>query len=79
MSMRGSVAGAWGEVLEDYELLQPFPQLARPVHHLTDAERMARRLRRHEGAVVPVGRMLGLTNQGWERGEACHTCQVSRH
>src|SRR5205085_754174 len=38
------------EVFADYELLQPFPQLARPVHELTDEERASTNLARFTGA-----------------------------
>ncbi|MFV2216030.1 DUF4132 domain-containing protein, partial [Actinomadura sp. LOL_016] len=60
---------AWSEVFADYEILQPFEQLARPVHALTDEERKAGNLVRFEKARVPVGAVLGLVNRGWERGE----------
>ncbi|PRY41731.1 DUF4132 domain-containing protein [Umezawaea tangerina] len=59
----------WAEVFADYEILQPFPQLGRPVHAFTDAERAERRLTRFEDVKVPVGKLLGLTNKGWRRGE----------
>src|SRR6185503_7071360 len=29
----------WAEVFADYEILQPFPQLGRPVHALSEDER----------------------------------------
>ncbi|MEO3830129.1 DUF4132 domain-containing protein [Actinomadura sp. B10D3] len=60
--------GAWSEVFADYEILQPFPQLGRAVHRLTDEERASGRLPRFEGLTVPVGKVLGLTSRGWERG-----------
>ncbi|MGI5328096.1 DUF4132 domain-containing protein [Actinomadura nitritigenes] len=59
---------AWAEVFADYEILQPFPQLARPVHALTTAERESERLERFEGLKVPFGTVLGLVRRGWERG-----------
>ncbi|MFD0683392.1 DUF4132 domain-containing protein [Actinomadura fibrosa] len=59
---------AWAELFADYEILQPFPQLARPVHTLTDEERAGTRLERFEGATVPFGAVLGLTRRGWDRG-----------
>ncbi|MFF7754934.1 DUF4132 domain-containing protein [Streptomyces sp. NPDC007971] len=60
---------AWSELFADYEILQPFPQLGRAVHALTEEEAGAHRLTRFEGAKVPVGKLLGLTKRGWERGE----------
>ncbi|MGW4805258.1 DUF4132 domain-containing protein [Kitasatospora sp. NPDC004272] len=59
---------AWSELFADYEVLQPFPQLGRPVHRFTPEEAAANRLHRFEGRTVPVGRLLGLTKRGWERG-----------
>jgi hypothetical protein len=73
--------GAWAEVFADYEILQPFPQLGRPVHRLTDEERAAGRLTRFEGLTVPVRKVLGLTSRGWRRGEpqdAGVECWISR-
>ncbi|WP_131741060.1 DUF4132 domain-containing protein [Actinomadura roseirufa] len=61
--------GAWSEVFADYEILQPFPQLGRSVHTLTDKERDASRLERFEGRTVHFGRVLGLADRGWRLGD----------
>ncbi|GAA2415197.1 hypothetical protein GCM10010191_26680 [Actinomadura vinacea] len=58
---------AWSEVFADYAILQPFPQLARPVAVLDAEERDARRLVRFEGRTVPFGAVLRLAKRGWER------------
>ncbi|WP_242894684.1 DUF4132 domain-containing protein [Actinomadura litoris] len=60
---------AWSEVFADYAILQPFRQLGRPVHALTERERDGARLERFEGLKVPVGSVAGLVRFGWERGE----------
>ncbi|MFI0448136.1 DUF4132 domain-containing protein [Actinomadura sp. 6N118] len=68
-SLAGSLAGslaAWSEVFADYEIAQPFPQLGRPVHALTPAERETGRLERFENVPVPLGRLLALERRGWE-------------
>lgn len=65
----GEDLGAWSELFADYEILQPFPQLGRAVHALTEEEAASHRLARFEQATVPVGKLLGLTKRGWERGE----------
>ncbi|MCA9569403.1 MAG: DUF4132 domain-containing protein, partial [Myxococcales bacterium] len=70
IDMQDADRAGWGEVLADYELLQPFPQLGRPVFHLTDAERGATALERNPAKRIPIGRMLGLFSKGWVRGEA---------
>ncbi|MGI5208812.1 DUF4132 domain-containing protein [Spirillospora sp. CA-108201] len=67
VDLDGSLA-AWSEVFADYEILQPFPQLGRPVHALADGEGRSGRLERFEGLTVPVGKVLGLTSRGWDRG-----------
>nr|WBO80155.1 DUF4132 domain-containing protein [Streptomyces sp. SBE_14.2] len=64
----GEELGAWSELFADYEILQPFPQLGRAVHALTEDETRGDRLTRFEGVTVPVGKLLGLTKRGWERG-----------
>ncbi|GAA2070662.1 DUF4132 domain-containing protein [Actinomadura alba] len=64
----GDALGAWSEVFADYEILQPFPQLGRAVHVLTDEERTSGRLERFEGLSVPFGKVLGLEKRGWRRG-----------
>jgi predicted DNA-binding WGR domain protein len=63
----GDALAAWAEVFADYEILQPFPQLGRPVLALTDEERAALTLTRFDKVTVSVGRVLGLTKRGWER------------
>ncbi|MDL4816633.1 DUF4132 domain-containing protein [Actinomadura opuntiae] len=64
----GEMREAWSELFADYAILQPFPQLDRPVHTLTDAERAARRLGRYEGAAITPTAVLALERRGWRRG-----------
>ncbi|WP_447884270.1 DUF4132 domain-containing protein [Serratia fonticola] len=63
-------AAGFGQLFADYELLQPFVQLGRDTYSLTEQERASRELLRWKGAVVPTGRILGLANKGWRRGDA---------
>ncbi|WP_395106763.1 DUF4132 domain-containing protein [Actinomadura sp. SCN-SB] len=65
----GEAVAAWSEIFADYEILQPFAQLGRPVHTLLESERDSGRLTRFEGITVPTGKVLGLQRRGWERGE----------
>jgi len=58
---------AWSRILADYEILQPFEQVRRPVMAFTGRELATGRLERFEGAVVPAGSILGLTGRGWVR------------
>ncbi|GHT88563.1 hypothetical protein AGMMS49543_26910 [Betaproteobacteria bacterium] len=62
-------AAAFGQIFADYELLQPFAQIGRDTYTLTEAEKSALKLERWKGVTVPTGRVLGLVNKGWRRGE----------
>ncbi|WP_149259607.1 DUF4132 domain-containing protein [Actinomadura sp. K4S16] len=64
----GDALAAWSEVFADYEIMQPFPQLGRDVHRLTDEERQDVRLARFEGLTAPWGKVVGLERRGWRRG-----------
>jgi hypothetical protein len=66
LELAGAV-DAWAELFADYEILQPFPQLGRPVYALTEEEQAASRLVRFEGGTVPTGKVLGLERHGWAR------------
>ncbi|MEU8660472.1 DUF4132 domain-containing protein, partial [Actinoplanes philippinensis] len=63
----GDDVPVWGQVFADYEILQPFPQLGRPVCALTEAEADGSHLARFEGVTVPVTSLLGLERRGWRR------------
>jgi hypothetical protein len=64
----GNAVAAWSEVFADYEILQPFPQLGRPVETFTEEEAGSDRLDRVAGVTVSTGLALGLERVGWERG-----------
>lgn len=68
----GADTARWAEVFADYELLQPFAQLKRPVFTLTETEREAVRLERFEGVTVPTTKVLTLDRRGWIRHEAAN-------
>ncbi|MFC9648751.1 DUF4132 domain-containing protein [Streptomyces sp. NPDC056937] len=63
----GDALAAWREVFADYEILQPFRQLARPVLSLTPEEAEGSSLPRFERARAVTGALLGLTERGWRR------------
>ena len=62
-------AAAFGQLFADYELLPPFRQLDRNSYALTEVERNASELTRWAGRKCPSGRVMGLANKGWVRGE----------
>lgn len=68
LALDDRTAAAWGQVLSDYELIQPFEQLARSVIRPDEAEAKATALTRVKGIKVPTGKVLGLDAHGWRRG-----------
>jgi hypothetical protein len=67
--LMGDKAADWVRLFADYEILQPFDQLERPVLAFTAEELRTGRLARFEGAEVEALRILGATSQGWERAK----------
>jgi len=70
LELSAADAAAFGQVLADYELLQPFAQIGRDTYTLHADEHPTDKLLRWRGAKVPTGRVLGLVNKGWRRGMA---------
>lgn len=68
LDLGDSAAAAWKRLLDDYEILQPFPQIVREVFQPTNEEREARELVRSTGRRVSTGKLLGLESRGWTRG-----------
>jgi hypothetical protein len=68
VELSSSDAAAFGQRLAEYEILQPFAQLARPTYSLTSQEAEKTELRRFDGLTLPVERVLGLESRGWRRG-----------
>jgi predicted DNA-binding WGR domain protein len=66
----GDAVAAWSEIFADYEILQPFRQLGRPVHAFTDEERAGTHLTRFQDITLPVTEVLTLLRRGWERSGA---------
>ncbi|MEU2255114.1 DUF4132 domain-containing protein [Nocardia xishanensis] len=58
----------WVSHFTNHELRQPFPQLAREVHALTERERTATSLERFAHRMVPTSALLRLEGFGWRRG-----------
>jgi predicted DNA-binding WGR domain protein len=55
----------WTALFLDYEILQPFPQLHRPVWRLTAEQAAQRTLPEFVGVAVPVDRLMKLERRGW--------------
>ena len=58
--------GAWSDVFADYEILQPFPQLGRPVHEPLPGDLDGSGLSRFTGVTATPSQALRLTYRGWE-------------
>lgn len=58
----------WAEVFSDYELIQPFSQLARPLYYLTNEEKSSATVLRFDAVRWAMGSLIGLSsaNKGWE-------------
>ncbi|RCS49470.1 DUF4132 domain-containing protein [Bremerella cremea] len=61
----------WGEVMSDYEIISPFPQLGRPVYTLEKGEDKTDDLTRLHGIKLAAPTMVfTLEKLGWVRGVA---------
>ncbi len=69
LDLTDDLAARWGQVLGDYEILQPFRQIGREVYAISWAEKEALELHRFDGMKVPTGKILGLVARGWVRGD----------
>ncbi|WP_432109858.1 DUF4132 domain-containing protein [Streptomyces sp. AA1529] len=65
----GEKLTAWQRVFTDHEIQQPFPQLDRAVHRLTEDEAAGDHLERFENITVSTAKLLGLERRGWQRDE----------
>jgi hypothetical protein len=63
------VRSVWGELLSDYEIVQPFQQLGRSLHGLEPGEKTAFELTRFQNLEIPIVALVRtLENLGWQRG-----------
>jgi hypothetical protein len=63
--------GAWGQVLGDYEIITPFPQLGRKVYGLEGDEASQTELTRFKGLQIVAPTLIGILEKlGWARGMA---------
>ena len=71
LDLDDATKAAWDEVLADYELVQPFKQLHRPVFHLPDDQGDDVQLHGLPKDKIPAIKLVRILNKhGWERGEA---------
>ena len=71
---------AWGESLADYEIIQPFPQLGRPIHRADEAEKTDTYVKRYAASQFKSGVLRDvLVRGGWERDSAFLRKEYTRH
>ncbi|MFC8722429.1 DUF4132 domain-containing protein [Kitasatospora sp. NPDC057198] len=63
-ALLGTDLALWAELFTDYLVIQPFPQLGRPVSVLTPDERAADRLERFEERTAPAEALRALLRRG---------------
>lgn len=68
LEMDDVTVAAWGQVLSDYEIIQPFDQLAREVFRITEAEAKGNSLERMKDVEVKTSKIQGLEARGWRKG-----------
>ncbi len=71
-----AVLERWVALFNEYEIAQPFPQLARETYAFTAAEAACASTGRFEGAAVAGRRLRGLRPQGWpleSNGESAYS------
>ncbi|MDB4997905.1 MAG: molybdate metabolism regulator, partial [Myxococcaceae bacterium] len=69
LALGPAACAAWGDLFGDYQIVQPFPQLARELYTLTPAESMGAKLTRFEGTPIAGGRFFSLKHRGWDFSE----------
>lgn len=70
----------WGESLADYEIIQPFPQIGRPIHRVEDAEKTETHVKRYETTKFKSGVLRDvLVRGGWDRDSAFLRKEYERH
>ncbi|NMM62424.1 DUF4132 domain-containing protein [Clostridium sp. P21] len=59
----------WKQQFEDYEIVQPFPQLQRKIYKITEEEKKMKVIERFAGTKINGLSLVGkLTKMGWYRG-----------
>jgi len=71
---------SWGEILADYEIVPPFPQLGRPIHTLAGDEPEAVELKRFGQTQLPCATVVfTLDKLGWSRAQSADGGGFSEH
>lgn len=70
----------WRTIFDDYQILQPFPQLHRSTHQLAENQIGSAELTLVQGVEIPGAHLLSLERRGWRRGstESGALCDLKR-
>ncbi len=68
LELSDSEKAAFGQILGDYNILQPFPQIGRDTYAPTAAEMKSHSITRRHKQFAPLGKFLGLVEKGWRKG-----------
>jgi predicted DNA-binding WGR domain protein len=69
MHLKEDEREAWGQLLSDYQIIPPFPQLGRRVSRLEPGEEKLKEITRFASIKVPCMTLVGiLARTGWTRG-----------
>jgi hypothetical protein len=69
LQISGDLLSQWGEMISDYEIVSPFPQLGRPTYALEAEEAQQKVITKFKEATVPAMTLVGmLEKSGWMRG-----------
>lgn len=71
LHLDGTAKAAWGQLLGEYEVIPPFPQLGRAVYRLEKGEVKAREITRLSEVSIPTLAVWGAMEKlGWVRGSS---------
>ncbi|HEY0735488.1 MAG TPA: DUF4132 domain-containing protein, partial [Herpetosiphonaceae bacterium] len=80
LSLADNERAAWGEILSDYEIVQPFPQLGRAIQRLAAHEQNITDITRFNGLSIPAPKLIfGLDRLGWTRNMPGYNSYVTGH
>jgi predicted DNA-binding WGR domain protein len=69
LNLSAQLRATWGELLSDYEIISPFPQLGRPLYGLNPGEETMLEITRFNDLEIPIVALVRtLENLGWEKG-----------
>ena len=69
LHLDGDLRSTWVQILGDYEIIPPFPQLDRQIYGLDPDERKAQEINRFKDKPVPsLALVRNLQKLGWQRG-----------